>query len=154
MVVGPDIAFAALERNTGERFQPLRRQLGVRSFGLNLIVLQPRQRGRIHAHEAQEEVYLVLEGELTLLVDGNEHVLGADRMVRVGPAVRRQLVNAGPERLVLLAQGGSGDHVGRDGHAWASWGDESPGSPPQEVPLPDDLPIAESRRREARDAGP
>jgi uncharacterized cupin superfamily protein len=138
----PDIAFAALERDSGERFQSLRRQLGVRSFGVNLIVLQPRQQGRIHAHEEQEEVYLVLEGELTLLVEGAEHVLGPDRLVRVAPAVRRQLVNAGRERLILLALGGSGDHVGRDGHAWISWEEDGPGSPPQEIPLPDDLPIA------------
>jgi hypothetical protein len=41
----PDVAFGALDRDGGERFQALRRQLGVRSFGMNLIVLQPRQRG-------------------------------------------------------------------------------------------------------------
>jgi mannose-6-phosphate isomerase-like protein (cupin superfamily) len=138
----PDIAFAALDRDSGERFQSLRGQLDVRSFGMNLIVLQPRQRGRIHAHEQQEEVYLVLEGELTLLVEGAEHVLGPDRLVRVGSTVRRQLVNAGPERLVLIALGGSGNHLGRDGSAWASWEDGGPGLPPQEIPLPEDLPTA------------
>src|SRR5207244_3547986 len=79
MVVGSDIAFAALERDSGERFQSLRRKLGVRSFGMNLIVLLPGQRGRIHAHEEQEEVYLVLEGELTLLHEGAEYVLGPER---------------------------------------------------------------------------
>jgi len=51
-----------------------------------------------------------------------------------------QLVNAGARRLVLLALGGSGDHEGRDGLAWASWEDDSPGRPPQEIPLPEDLP--------------
>ena len=60
--------------------------------------------------------------------------------MRVGPAVRRQLVNAGSERVVLLALGGAGEHVGRDGLAWASWDDDGPGRTPQEVPLPDDLP--------------
>jgi uncharacterized cupin superfamily protein len=138
----PDVAFAALDRDSDERFQSLRRPLGVSSFGMNLIVLQPRQRGRIHAHEGQEEVYLVLEGELTLLVEGVEHVLGPDHLVRVGPAVRRQLVNTGPHRVVLLALGGSGDHDGRDGRAWTSWEDDGPGAPPQEIPLPDDLPAA------------
>jgi mannose-6-phosphate isomerase-like protein (cupin superfamily) len=138
----PEIAFAALDRDSGERFQPLRQQLDVSTFGMNLIVLQPRQRGRIHVHEHQEEVYLVLEGELTLLVEGVEHVLGPDRLVRVGPAVRRQLVNTGPQRVVLLALGGSGDHHGRDGRAWTSWEDDGPGAPPQEIPLPDDLPTA------------
>jgi len=138
----PDIAFAMLDRDSGERFQSLRRELGVRAFGMNLIVLQPRQRGRIHVHERQEEVYLVLEGELTLLVEGVEHVLGPDRVARVGPTVRRQLVNAGAERLVLLALGGSGDHDGRDGRAFTAWADPGPGLPPREVPLPDDLPAA------------
>jgi uncharacterized cupin superfamily protein len=137
-----DIAYSTIDRDGGERFQPLRRELGVSSFGMNLIVLQPGERGRIHAHERQEEVYLVLEGELTLLVEGGEEVLGADRVVRIGHSVRRQLANAGPRRLVLLALGGSGEHVGRDGLAWSSWEDDSPGRPPQEIPLPEDLPPA------------
>lgn len=139
----PDVSFASIDRASGERFQALRRQLGVNSFGLNLIALQPRQRGRIHAHEHQEEVYLVLDGELTLLVDGVEHVLGPDHMVRLAPTVRRQLVNAGPDRLLLLALGGSGEHAGRDGRAWATWQEPGPGAPPQDIPLPDDLPVGD-----------
>jgi len=138
----PDIAFAVLDRDSQERFQPLRRQLGVSSFGLNLIVLAPGQRGRIHAHARQEEVFLVLEGQLTLLVEAVEYVLGPDRLVRVGPAVRRQLVNGGPERLVLLALGGAGEHVGRDAQAWVSWEGSEAARTPQEVPLPQDLPLA------------
>ena len=137
---GTDLAFASLEVDSGERFVSLRRQLGVESFGMNLIVLEPRQRGRIHAHEHQEEVYLVLEGELTLLVEGGvEHRLGRGRIARVGAPVRRQLVNAGSERLVLLALGGAGTHHGRDGRAWESWEQGGEGRSPQEVPLPEDL---------------
>jgi uncharacterized cupin superfamily protein len=136
----PDIAFTSLDRDSGERFQRLRRELGVSSFGMNLILLQPGQRGRVHTHDRQEEVYLVLEGALTLIVDGEEHLLGPDRVARVGPAVRRQLVNRGPERVVMLALGGAGEHVGRDGRAWESWDEGGPGRPPQVVPLPDDLP--------------
>ncbi len=112
------------------------------SFGLNQIVLRPGERGRIHRHERQEEVYLVLEGTLTLLVEREESVLGQGELVRVGPESRRQLVNRGPERLVLLALGGEGEHAGRDGEAFASWEDEH-GAAPQEVPLPEDLPEAE-----------
>lgn len=135
-----DVAFTKLDRDIEERFQSLRRPLDVHAFGMNLIVLRPGQRGRIHAHEHQEEVYLVLEGELTLLVEGAKHVLEAESLVRVGPNVRRQLVNAGAERLVLLALGGSGEHVGRDAHAWGSWEEQGPGLSPQEIPLPQDLP--------------
>jgi uncharacterized cupin superfamily protein len=135
-----EVEVVLADRAGAERFQPLRRQLGVESFGINLIILQPGQRGRIHAHERQEEVYMVLEGQLTLLLDGAERVLEADHLVRVTPATRRQLVNAGPERLVLLALGGSGEHAGRDGQAWVSWDEPGPGRPPQQTPLPEDLP--------------
>jgi mannose-6-phosphate isomerase-like protein (cupin superfamily) len=142
MATNTDIAYSTIDRDSGDRFQSLRSDLGVSSFGMNVIVLQPGERGRIHAHEHQEEVYLVLEGELTLVVEGEDSALGPDRLVRVGPPVRRQLVNAGPQRVVLLALGGSGEHMGRDGLAWESWDEESPGRPPQEVPLPQDLPSA------------
>jgi uncharacterized cupin superfamily protein len=137
----PDLTFASLEADGGERFVLLRRQLGVKAFGMNLIVLQPRERGRIHAHGQQEEVYVVLAGELTLVVEGEEHVLGRGQVVRVAPAVRRQLVNRGWERLELLALGGSGEHVGRDGRAWTSWEEGGDGRPPAEIPLPEDLPV-------------
>ena len=133
------IARAALDPDAGERFVSLRRPLGVTSFGINQLVLEPRQRGRIHRHQRQEEVYLVLEGTLTLLVEGQEQILRRGELVRVAPEVRRQLVNRGPDRLVLLALGGAGEHTGRDGEAWTAW-DSPTSAPPQEVALPADLP--------------
>ena len=135
-----EVSVAALDRDVADRFQGLRRELGVSSFGMNLIVLQPGQRGRIHAHDTQEEVYLVLEGVLTLLIEGESRVLEADQLVRVAPHVRRQLVNASNVKLVLLALGGSGEHAGRDGRAWEDWQATGEGRAPQDVPLPADLP--------------
>ena len=115
------IARSKLEQEPPERFVALRRQLGVTSFGLNQIVLAPGERGRIHRHQNQEEVYLVLEGQLTLLVEREPHELSAGELIRVAPDLRRQLVNAGPGRLVLIALGGYGEHRGRDGEAFTSW---------------------------------
>jgi mannose-6-phosphate isomerase-like protein (cupin superfamily) len=135
---------ARLDPESPERFLALRRELGVSSFGLNQIILQPGQRGRIHRHERQEEVYLVLEGALTLIVEGEELELAAGALVRVAPELRRQLVNRGPHRLVLLALGGEGEHHGRDGEAYARWEDEH-GGPPQEIPLPADIEPGELR---------
>jgi uncharacterized cupin superfamily protein len=137
----PDIAFTTIKTNGADRFQALRRELGVSSFGINLVTLTPRQRGRIHAHEQQEEVYLVLEGELTLGVEGEEHTIGRNGLARVGPSVRRQLINRGTTTLVLVALGGSGEHIGRDGRAWESWDEDGDGRTPQDVPLPADLPV-------------
>jgi len=132
--------FTQLKLDTSERFQRLRAELGVTSFGLNLIMLQPGQVGRIHRHERQEEVYLVLEGELSLLLEGEEHRVPTGGLARVAPEVRRQLVNRRPQRLVLLALGGSGEHEGRDGQAFPSW-EATESAPPQDVPLPADVPV-------------
>ncbi len=122
-----------------ERFQRLRAELGVSAFGLNLMVLRPGQRGRVHRHRHQEEVYVVLRGTLTVLLEDDEHDLGVHDLIRVAPDVRRQLVNRGDEPVAFLALGGAGTHEGRDGEAWASWDADGPQAP-QDVPLPDDLP--------------
>jgi uncharacterized cupin superfamily protein len=134
------VSFTQIDLGSGERFQALRRELGVSTFGLNLILLQPGQCGRVHRHEHQEEVYLVLDGELSLYVEGEEHVLGQGALARVAPNVRRQLVNRRPQRVVLLALGGATDHTGRDGVAYLDW-DDSTGASPQEIPLPADVPV-------------
>jgi uncharacterized cupin superfamily protein len=139
-VSGTGFSTATLDRSGAERFQRLRAALGVTTFGINLIVLAPRQRGRVHIHEHQEEVYLVLQGELTLIVEGAPQRLLADQLARVAPHVRRQLVNAGDQQLVLLALGGSGEHESRDARAWTSWEEDGPGRAPQEVPHPEALP--------------
>lgn len=133
------ISRVRLDPDSDERFVALRRELGVSSFGINQMALAPGQRGRIHKHERQEEVYLVLEGVLTLLVESEEHLVEAGELVRVGPELRRQLVNAGPAKVVVLALGGAEPHQGRDGVAYTDW-DATEGAAPQEVPLPDDLP--------------
>jgi mannose-6-phosphate isomerase-like protein (cupin superfamily) len=138
------IATTRLLPDTDDRFVRLRAQLGVSAFGINQIVLRAGQRNRIHRHTRQEEVYLVLEGTLTLLVEGEEHELQQHEMIRVGPEVRRQLVNRGPETLVLLALGGDGEHQGRDGEAFGAWDDAEPVQP-VELPLPEDLPADERR---------
>lgn len=130
----------SLRPDTEDFFQMLRRELGVTGFGINLITLAPRKRLRVHLHERQEEVYLVIEGELTLIVEGEPQVLAVGDLARVGPGVRRQLTNPSGDRAVILALGGSGEHESRDARAWTSWDEEGEGRSPQEVPLPDDLP--------------
>ena len=107
------IAFTSLDLEPGDRFQRLRNDLGVESFGLNLLRLEPGERSRIHRHQHQEEVYLVLEGTLTLLIENEPHEVAQAGLARVAPDVRRQLVNRRPERLRLLALGGANPHEGR-----------------------------------------
>jgi mannose-6-phosphate isomerase-like protein (cupin superfamily) len=125
---------------TGERFVSLRRALGVDTFGLNQITLQPGQRGRIHRHARQAEVYLVLRGRLMLLVEQDEELeLGEGMLAHVPAHVRRQLLNPFSTPCTLVAIGAAGEHDGRDGEAFSDWS-EHEGRPPSEVPLPEDLP--------------
>ncbi len=138
------VSFARLDPQSAGRFQTLRRELGVTTFGLNLIVLRPGERGRIHLHERQEEVFLVLEGRLTLVIDGEERDMERGEAVRLAPDVRRQLVNRGPGTVAVLAMGSANPHEGRDGVAFESW-DSVDGRPPQDTPLPHDLPSDQIR---------
>ncbi len=136
-----DASYTQLDRGV-ELMQTVRRELDLESFGINLMVLRPGQRLRVHTHERQDEVYLVLEGTLTLVVEGEPRELGVDSLARVGPGTRRQLTNPSAEKVVILALGGHGTHEGRDARAWTDWDEEGPGREPRDVPLPEDLPTA------------
>ena len=140
-----DVIATRLETELGEdRFISVRRPLGVRSFGINQLFLAPGQRNRIHRHKHQEEVYLVLAGTLTLLIEGEPTEYEQGTLVRVGPGVRRQLINRHRTPLSLLALGGHEDHEheSRDGEAFAEWSQTEPGTP-QTTPLPADMPDSE-----------
>ena len=134
------VTTAVINLKGTETFQKLRRELGVESFGINAITLRPGQRNRVHAHTKQEEVYVVLDGELTLWVEGDPVKLTPGHLARVGPSVRRQLTNATARPATILALGASGEHEARDAVAWTTWDEGGGGRSPAEVPLPEDLP--------------
>jgi uncharacterized cupin superfamily protein len=138
--MNPGTAYASLDYDGDDRFQRLRQELGLTTFGLNLLRLRPGQGSRIHRHEHQEEAYLVLEGTLTLEIDGEgTRELAKGDLARVAPDVRRQLSNRTDEPLYLLAVGGANDHDGRDGRAYASWDEQGDGRSPADVPLPEGI---------------
>ncbi len=142
----PGVTRTHVDPTSSERFQPIRRALGITTFGFNLMALEPGQRGRIHRHTRQEEAYLVLEGTLTVTVEREDHDLAPFDAIRVAPGLRRQLVNRGPVRVLLLALGGSEEHAGRDAQAFESWDDTVPRLPaelpvPADIPVPHDVPV-------------
>jgi len=135
----PGTSFTSLDLEGEDRFQRLRQELGLSSFGLNLLRLRPGQGSRIHRHSRQEEAYLVLEGTLTLQVEDGRRELAKGDLARVAPDVRRQLSNRTSEPLHVLAIGGAQEHDGRDGLAYEAWDEPGEGRSPADVPLPDDL---------------
>jgi len=82
----------------------------------NLWRYPPGSRGRRHADKAQEEVFVVLEGTLT--VDLGEpperHELERGSVLVVQPGTTLQLRNAGDEELVLFIYGAPPVREGAD----------------------------------------
>ena len=85
-----------LERDYG-KWVLVRRSLGVGSFGLNMVELPAGEEIREHdeTDRAQEEVFLVLDGSPTLVVDGTEHRLRPGSFARLDPEPMRTVRNDG-----------------------------------------------------------
>ena len=115
------VSYARLDPDTEERFVSLRRDLGVTSFGLNQILLRPGQRGRIHRHTTQEEVYLVLAGTLSLWIEGEEKRLGQGEWRGSAPRCAARSPTAATRTCCCSRSAAHGEHVGRDGEAFESW---------------------------------
>ena len=93
----------------GIRFRPLARALGVTAWGMNLIQIDPGAATyptHDHAGDGQEEVFVVLEGDAVLRADGEDRVVGAGSVVRIGPGVERTW-RPGAAGVTLLALGGT-----------------------------------------------
>ena len=100
----------------GPGFRKVRSALGVTAFGVNAVVLPPGFTSRRHFHERQQELYLVLRGELEFQLGEDRHTLGPGGLVRVDPATVRALRNTSDtEEAVYFCVGGEGGYVGRDG---------------------------------------
>jgi len=97
-------------------FRKIRRELGVSAFGANALVLPPGTEWFNHFHDGQDELYFVHRGRAGFIVDGEEFELGPGGCCHVESTTPRQFWNAGDDELVLLAIGGKGGYVERDGH--------------------------------------
>ena len=93
----------------GGAMKLVRHGLGVQSFGLQVLDFPPQADQypeHDHADDAQEEVYIVVEGTATLQAGGEEHELRPGTFARVGPAEKRKLVT-GAEGARVIALGAS-----------------------------------------------
>jgi mannose-6-phosphate isomerase-like protein (cupin superfamily) len=76
----------------------------------------PHTRGRRHADKAQEEVFVVIAGSLTMLLgEPPERIdVGPQSVVAVQPGTPLQVRNEGGEELVLYIYGAPPDQEGAD----------------------------------------
>jgi len=100
----------------GYGFRKIRKELDVKAFGINAIVLPPGVWTNRHAHERQEETYFVHRGTLEFEFGDGERVrLEAGGVVRVDAPTVRRIGNVGDEDATYVIAGGAGGYVGRDG---------------------------------------
>ena len=100
----------------GPGFRKIRKELGVTAFGINAIVLPPGIWTNRHYHERQEELYLVIDGEIEMTLGDERRTLGPGGLARVDAATVRSLRNTSSEaEATYFCVGGAGGYVGRDG---------------------------------------
>ena len=96
-------------------FRKVRQELEVTAFGVNVIVMPVGAVGRPHYHEQQDELYFVHSGRARFDFPGESCELGPGGLCHVESTTPRQVMNVGDEDLVMLAVGGKGGYVERDG---------------------------------------
>ncbi len=89
---------------TAGNWQLVRRALELRAFGVNVVEIPPGEQIPEHdeTDREQEEVFYVLSGSPTLVIDGGEHPARAGTFARLDPVHRRTVRNDGDEPASVL----------------------------------------------------
>lgn len=89
---------------TAGNWQLVRRTLGLRAFGVNIVEIGPGEQIPEHDETArdQEELFFVLSGSPTLIIDGADHAAPAGTFARLDPVHRRTVRNDGEEAASVL----------------------------------------------------
>ena len=82
----------------------VRRTLGLQAFGVNLVDIPPGE--QIPEHDEierdQEEVFFIVEGTPTLVIDGKDHPAPAGSFARLDPEHTRTVRNDSDELASVL----------------------------------------------------
>ncbi len=89
-------------------FKRARAELGVESFGMQVIDMPPNFENypeHDHLHDGQEEVFLVMRGGGEIEIDGERFPLDGSHIARVAPEAKRKLW-PGPDGIRVVILGG------------------------------------------------
>ena len=82
-------------------------------LGINVTILEPGKASGLYHSEANQEAFLVLSGECTLLVEGEQRRLGPWDFFHSPPWTEHILVGAGDGPCVILIAGARSSPEGR-----------------------------------------
>lgn len=106
--------FETMEGSGDSTWMLARKALGTSCFGFNLVELAPG--GQIPEHDeagsGQVELYIVLEGEATLRLDGEDHAAPAGTFASIEPPANRTILNRSdaPVTALLIGVHPTGDY--------------------------------------------
>ena len=113
----------------GRYWRAIRRPLGIRSFGVNAFVADEPGDRIVNEHDeirtGHEELYVVLAGEATFTVAGEELVAPAGTLVFVRDPGAKRVAVAREASTAVLAVGASPGAV-FEPSAWEVWADVHP----------------------------
>jgi uncharacterized cupin superfamily protein len=111
--------FEEMEGSGGATWRLARKTLGAESFGFNVVDIEAG--GEIPAHDHtgdnQEEVFIILDGQGTIVTDGEEHAAPAGTFCRFAPEVNRTIRNESDANVRALLIGVPVDS-GYQGMGW------------------------------------
>jgi len=84
----------------------LSRPLGCKGVGFSFVRCKPGEGANyVHRHKVQEEVFLTVQGNGTIILDGKRIAMPEGTIVRVGPTVYRAIGNDSNEDVVYMILG-------------------------------------------------
>ncbi len=99
--------FEAMEGSGEATWKLARKALGTSAFGFNLVEIAPG--GQIPEHDeaqsGQIELYIVLEGEATMRLEGEDHPAPAGTFVSLEPEAKRTILNRSDAPVLALLIG-------------------------------------------------
>jgi len=103
--------FETMEGSGEATWRLARKALAETAFGFNLVEIGPG--GQVPEHDeaggGQHELYVVLEGEGTLRLDGEDHPAPAGTFASISPPVKRTILNRSDAPVTALLIGVSPD---------------------------------------------
>jgi uncharacterized cupin superfamily protein len=112
--------FEEMEGSGNATWRLARKSLGAEAFGFNVVDIEPG--GQIPAHnhseDNQEEVFIILEGQATIVTDDEEHDAPAGTFCRYAPEVDRTIRNGSDATVRALLIGVPAD----SGYRQMPWG--------------------------------
>jgi quercetin dioxygenase-like cupin family protein len=99
--------FESMEGSGEATWSLARKALGTSAFGFNLVEIAPG--GQIPEHDeagsGQVELYVVLEGEAVLRIEGEDHPAPAGTFASIEPAASRTILNRSEARVTAMLIG-------------------------------------------------